>query len=49
MTQIFGKWLKYVEDKVNYCTNGIEMWKMTQRFGKWIKYLGNGLDTWDTA
>ena len=49
MTQICGKWLKYVGKKLNYLTNGLKMWKMTQRFGKWPKYLGNGLDTWDTA
>ena len=49
MTQICGKWLKYVWKWFNYLTNGLKMWKMTQRFGKWPKYLGNGLDTWDTA
>ena len=49
MTQICGKWLKYVGKWLNYLTNGLKMWKMTQRFGKWPKYLGNGLDTWDTA
>ena len=49
MTQICGKWLKYVGKKLNYLTNGLKMWKMTQRFGKWPKCLGNGLDTWDTA
>ena len=49
MTQICGKWLKYVGKLLYYLTNGLKMWKMTQRFGKWPKYLGNGLDTWDTA
>ena len=49
MTQICGKFLKYVEKWLNYLTNGLKMWKMTQRLGKWPKYLGNGLDTWDTA
>ena len=49
MTQICGKWLKYVGKWLNYLTNGLKMWKMTQRCGKWPKYLGNGLDTWDTA
>ena len=48
MTQIFGKWLKYVGKQLNYLTNGLKMWKMTQRFWKWPKYLGNGLETWDT-
>ena len=49
MTQICGKWLKYVVKLLNYMTYGLKMWKMTQRFGKWPKYLGNGLDTWGTA
>ena len=49
MTQICGKWFKYVGKFLNYLTNGLKMWKMTQRFGKWLKYLGNGLDTQDTA
>ena len=49
MTQICGKWLKYVGKWLNCLTNGLKMWKMTQRFGKWPKYLGNGIDTWDTA
>ena len=49
MTQICGKWLKYVGKWLDYLTNGIKMLKMTQRFGKWPKYLGNTLDTWDTA
>ena len=49
MTQIFGKWLKYVGKGLNHLTNGLKMWKMTQRFGKWPKYLGNGLDTWGPA
>ena len=43
MTQICGKWLKYVGKQLNYLTNGLKMWK------KWPKYLGNGLDTWDRA
>ena len=49
MTQIYGKWLKYVLNSLNYLTNGLKMWKMTQRFRKWPNQLGNGLDTWDTA
>ena len=49
MTQICGKFLKYVGKWLNNLTKGLKMWKMTQRFGKWIKYLGNGLDTWDMA
>ena len=49
MTQISGKWIKYVVKQLNYLTNGLKMWKMTWRFVKWAKYLGNGLDTWDTA
>ena len=49
MTQICGKWLKYVVKWINYLTNGLKMWKITYRFGKWPKYLRNGLDTWDTA
>ena len=49
ITQIRGKWLKYVWKWINYLTNDFKMWKMTQRFGKWPKHLGNGLDTWDTA
>ena len=49
MTQICGKWLKYVGKRPNYLTNDLKMWKMTQRFGTWRKYLGNGLDTWGTA
>ena len=49
MTQICGKWLKYVVKWLNYLTNGLKMQKMTQRFWKWPKYLANGLDTWDTA
>ena len=49
MTSIFGKWLKYVANRLNYVINGLKMWKMTQRLGKWPKYLGNGLDTWGTS
>ena len=49
MTQICGKWLKYVGKWLNYLTNGLKMWKMTQRFGKFPKYLRNGLDRGDTA
>ena len=49
MTQICGKWLKYMGEWLNFLTNGLKMWKMNQRFGKQTKYLGNGLDTWDTA
>ena len=49
MTQICGKWLKYVVKRLSYLKNGLKMWKMIQRFGKWPKYLGNGLDTWGTA
>ena len=49
MTQICGKWLKYVRKWLNCLTNGLTMWKITQRFGKFPKYLGNGLDTWDMA
>ena len=49
MTQICGKWLKYVGKELNYLKNDSKMWKMTQRFGKWPKYLGNGLYTWGTC
>ena len=49
MTQICGKWLKYVGKWLNYLTNGLKMRKITQRFGKLTKYFGNVLDTWDTA
>ena len=35
VTQICGKWLKYVGKWVNYLTNGLKMWKMTL-------YLRNG-------
>ena len=49
MSQICGKFLKYVGKWLNYLTNGLKMWKMSQRFGKFPKYLGNGLDTWDMA
>ena len=45
MTSIFGKWLKYIGNQLNYVINGLKMWKMTYRLGKWPKYLGNGLDT----
>ena len=49
MTQICGKFLKYVRKWLNFLTNDLKMWKMTQRFWKQPKYLGNGLDTWETA
>ena len=49
MTQICGKWLRYVRKWFYYLTNGLEMWKMTQRFGKWPQYFRNALDTWDMA
>ena len=39
MTQICGKWLKYVGKWLNYLKNGLKMWKMIQRFGKLPKYL----------
>ena len=42
MTQIWGKWLKYVGKGLNYLTNGLKMWKMTQKFGKWLKNFTNG-------
>ena len=49
MTQICGKWLKYLGKRLNYLTNGLKMCKMTERFMKWTKYSGNVLDTWGTA
>ena len=49
MTQICGKYLKYVWKWLTFLTKSLRMWKMTQRFGKWPKYLGNGIDTWDMA
>ena len=49
MTQIGGKWLKYLRTWLNCLTNGLKMSKITQIFGKFPKYLGNGLDTWDMA
>ena len=39
MTQMCGKWLKYVGKWLNYLTNGLKMWKMNQRFGKWQNIL----------
>ena len=45
MTSIFGKWLKYVANRLNYVINGLKMWKMTQRLGKWRIYL----ETWEMA
>ena len=42
MTQIYGKWLKYL-------TNGLKMWELTQIFwqmakifGKWLRYMRHG-------
>ena len=42
MTQIYGKWRKYL-------TNGLTMWELTQRFwqmakifGKWLRYKRHG-------
>ena len=49
MTQICGKWLKYVGNWLKCLTNYLKMWKITQRFGKFPKYLRNGLDTYDMA
>ena len=49
MTQICGKWLKYVGKWLNDLTTGLKIRKMTQTFLKWPKYLANGLDTWNTA
>ena len=49
MTQICGKWLKYVGKWFNCLTNGLKMFKTTQRFGKFPKYLENALDTQDMA
>ena len=46
MTQICGKWLKYVGKLLNYLTKGLKMCNLTQRFMKDPKYLGNGLDAW---
>ena len=37
MTQIYGKWLKYL-------TNGLNMCELTQRFWERLKYQVNGLD-----
>ena len=45
MTQICGKWLKYVWEWLNSLTNYVKMFKITKRFGKFPKYFGNGLDT----
>ena len=49
MTQICGKWLKYVGKWLIFLTNGLKMWKMTEIwemakiFGKWLRYMGHGL------
>ena len=39
MTQMCGKWLKYVGKWINYLTNGLKMWKMNKRLMKWPKYF----------
>ena len=48
MTQICGKWLKYVWKWLNYLTNGLknvekdlEVWEMAKIFGKWPRYMGH--------
>ena len=45
MTQICGKWLKYMGN----LTNGLNVWELTQRvwemaeiFGKWLRYMRHG-------
>ena len=49
MTQICGKWLKYVWKSLKYLTNGLNMWELTERFwemakifGKWLRYMRQG-------
>ena len=42
MTQICGKWLKYVGNSVNYLTNGLKC-------GKWLRDLGNSQNIWEMA
>ena len=59
MTSIFGKWLKYVGNRLNYVINGLKMWKMTQSLGKGakmaqihgapLKYLRNGFTMLETS
>ena len=42
MTNVCGKWLKYLRNDEN-------MWEITWTCGKWLKYVGNGLSIWQTA
>ena len=50
MTQICGKWLKYVGKSLNYLTNGLkkmennlEIWEIAKVFVKWLRSMGHGL------
>ena len=47
MTQICGKWLKYVgklfDKRLKNVENDFEIWEMAKIFGKWLRYMGHGL------
>ena len=49
MTQICGKWLKYVEmtslfdKRLKNVENDLEIWEMAKILGKWLRYMGHGL------
>ena len=50
MTQICGKWLKYVGEipklfdiRLKNVENDLEIWEMAKIFGKWLRYMGHGL------
>ena len=56
MTQICGKWLKYMGNGLQYLTNGLNMFKLTQRFwemakifGEWFIYMRHGKSILGTA
>ena len=43
MKDIFRKWLKYLQKRLKYARNDINLWEIAKICGKWIKYLINHL------
>ena len=55
MTQIFGKWPKYLgiaqihRTSLQYLRRGFTMLEMAEEFDKWFKSVGNDVYIWEMA
>ena len=37
MTYICGTWLKYLENRLKYVGNDVDLWEIAKICGKWLK------------